>query len=127
MSYTAAVLSDISQSILRVLLKELVPDSFEFLGHHMTLHMGDPLPEDQIGKNVFLVASQIARDEKVIAIKIIKGGEISSNKTPHITIAVNRENGGKPYMSNNLSDWKNLDTVIDVPFITLIATIQKCD
>ena len=35
-------------------------------------------------------------------------GYQTNNAKPHITIAVNRNAGGKPFMSNKLKDWKPL-------------------
>jgi hypothetical protein len=32
----------------------------------------------------------------------------SNNPKPHITIAVNRQGGGKPMMSNKLTNWTKL-------------------
>lgn len=124
MSYTAAVLSETSQLHLKKLLKELVPNTWEWVGHHMTLHMGDPLPTDEVGKEVMLTARFFARDEKVIAIKIMNGRGLSTNPVPHITIAVNRDGGGKPKDSNNLTNWVELRELIDLNFIVLIAKIE---
>lgn len=55
-----------------------------------------------------------------MAVKV--NGYISKNKIPHITIAVNVAGGGKPVMSNNITDWQPMNpvslkgTVSEVPF-----------
>ncbi len=36
----------------------------------------------------------------------------SKNKIPHVTMAVNINSGGKPVMSNDIKDWKMLETPI---------------
>ena len=45
-------------------------------------------------------------DDKVMAVGV--EGYPTNNKKAHITVAVNRTAGGKPMMSNNLSDWKKV-------------------
>jgi hypothetical protein len=43
-------------------------------------------------------------DEKVIAVKV--EGFPTVNKIPHVTLAVDVNNGGKPVMSNNITEWQ---------------------
>jgi hypothetical protein len=124
--YTAAVLTPNSQQLLKNLIGELVPNSFEWIGHHLTLHMGPARPEDNLGATVRLVVSHFAKDERVCAVKVCVGGEISSNAQPHVTCAVNREGGGKPKDSNGLAEWIPLGELIDLSFITLIAKVEEC-
>lgn len=125
--FTAIVLSEQSHNLLIELLGELIPRDFEIVAHHLTLTMGTLKDKSLIGKTVHLVANKIAKDDKVIAISVCKGGELSTNAIPHITVAVNRKAGGRPYDSNNLREWNPLSDYIDLPFINLIGTIQECD
>ena len=48
-------------------------------------------------------------DGNVVAVKV---DGISDNKTPHITIGVNRSAGAKPVQSNNITKWDILRTPI---------------
>jgi hypothetical protein len=75
----------------------------------MTINFGKGLPErfkSDLGKQKTIKAIEIGISEMAIAVKV--SGYYSDNKIPHITIAIN-PNGGKPVMSNNITDWKSLD------------------
>lgn len=125
--FTAVVLDELSRNVLLYHLSRLVPANFEKVAHHMTLHMGAATPEDKVGSVVEMVATHIAKNNKVIAIKISKGGEISSNKIPHITIAVNRENGGKPVMSNQLANWETFANArVGISQLVLRGIVEEC-
>jgi hypothetical protein len=102
-------------------VKKFLPDisTWEILCHHMTINLG-PLPDnkrEEIGKIVELTASEIAYNDKVAAVKV--SGYESKNANPHITIAVNRSNGGKPVMSNELQNWQK------IPPFTIKGTITE--
>lgn len=113
--YTALVLDKESREAL---LRYVLPiEGWEMLAHHMTIEF----PADThplLGKEVCVEATHWACDEKVIAVRISDAG-LSRNKTPHVTIAVNRENGGKPVMSNNLNNWMMLRAPL-----TLFGTVR---
>ena len=47
-----------------------------------------------------------------MAVAVRVTGFESKNKIPHVTMAVNIENGGKPVMSNDIKEWKALETPI---------------
>lgn len=125
--FTAIVLTEESHNLLIELLGELIPNGWEVISHHCTLTMGKLKDQNLIGKTVHLVANKIAKDDKVMAISVCKGGELSTNAIPHITVAVNRKAGGKPFHSNNLQRWEPLSNHIDLPFISLIGKIQECE
>lgn len=113
-SYSAVVLDEKSRNRLIERFKNIIPDDFEIIAHHMTINMGDidPEYEQYVGMTVRLVAEDIAMDDKVIAVGV--SGFYSKNKKSHITLAVNRNNGGKPYMSNNLINWEKLKRPIQL-------------
>jgi hypothetical protein len=123
-SYSAVVLDDKSRQELINNFEEFIPDTFEIIAHHMTITMGEltkPFKKEDIGKNVKLVVHSLGFDYKVVAVGVY--GYPSKNKIPHITLAVNRGNGGKPFMSNKLNNWKDIDnklvvhgTVQEVPY-----------
>ncbi len=74
----------------------------------MTLNMG-PLnealnPELKVGSEVVLKATHFAFDQRVVAVKVESSAN-TTNRIPHITVAVDTENGAKPKHSNELPDW----------------------
>lgn len=107
-SYSAVVLDEKSRDRLIEKFKDLIPEGFEVIAHHMTINLGeiDPEYEKYLGMSIRLSVNDIAMDDKVIAVGV--SGFYSKNSKPHITLAVNRKAGGKPMMSNNLTNWQKL-------------------
>jgi hypothetical protein len=105
--YTAVMLDEKTREVLKQEFGHLVPDGWEWIAHHMTITLGE-LPEISkkmmLGEQVNLAVESLGFNDKVIAIGV--DGYYSKNKKPHITLAVNRANGGKPVMSNQIEDWK---------------------
>lgn len=106
-------LSIINNSELLRLIDHLDND-WERLAYHMTIKMGN-LPDDlkhSKGDIYTLTVSHIGYlDDKVVAVKV--DTEIKAeNAVPHITLAVNRINGGKPFLSNKISEWEKLEKPI---------------
>lgn len=101
-----------NKELLR-LVKDL-DSSWERIAHHMTIKMGG-LPEEYAsskGNIDSFTVTHIGRlDDKVVAVKV-DTELFTFNKNPHITLAVNRKNGGKPVMSNNITEWTKLDKPI---------------
>jgi hypothetical protein len=106
--YTAIVLDDKSHAALLSRLGNMIPEGWETLAYHMTINLGPIAPEFQkfLGMTVNLIAIDFATDDKVMAVGVEGFG--SRNSKPHITLAVNRANGGKPMMSNKLTEWQKL-------------------
>jgi hypothetical protein len=104
-SYSAVVLDDRSRQRLIERFRTIIPEGWEILADHMTINLGeiDPEYEKYIGLAIRLSVNDLAIDDKVIAVGV--SGFHSQNTKPHITLAVNRKNGGKPMMSNNLNNW----------------------
>ena len=125
-SYTAVVLNDLSREKLRQEFNGSFPDGWEWIAHHMTIRMGqlpEPMRKEMVGKKVTLTINTIAKDNMVMAIGVT--GFYSEKKLPHITLGVNRTEGGKPFMSDKLTDWKSYSvdfiltgTVEEVPYVT---------
>lgn len=113
-SYSAVVLDEKSHGILVELIPTVIPHSdlngWSIYAHHMTINMGElPLEKKQfLGKNIRLYVTHMDWNDKVIAVKVKDEENLSTNKTPHVTLAVNKNNGGKPVMSNDLTSWKVL-------------------
>ena len=102
--YSAVVLNDLSRIKLYDLFKHLIPNNFEFICHHMTIAFGKPVPNSKdLGKEVTLTVTKLGISDMVIAVGVT--GYDSLNEIPHITVAINPD-GGKPVMSNHITDWK---------------------
>jgi hypothetical protein len=112
--YTALVLDDASRTLL--LQHVAVPDGWQKVAHHMTVNMGEATqgPANHlVGKVFTLRADYIASDDRVIAVAV-ETKVPSKNEKKHITVAVNRDGGGKPVHSNQLTEWKKLPQTIEL-------------
>ena len=107
-AYSAVVLDEKSRSRLLEKIKNEIPEGWDVVTHHMTINMGELDPEyvKFLGMPVRLSVDEVAINDKVMAVGV--SGFNSKNAKPHITIAVNRQAGGKPMMSNSLTDWQKL-------------------
>lgn len=105
-AYSAVVLDEKSRSKLLNFLSSEIPENWETIAHHMTINLGEIKPdfEKYLGMRVELSVIDLGISDKAIAVKV--EGFPTVNKIPHITIAVNRKEGGKPFMSNKITDWK---------------------
>ena len=110
--YSAVVLDDESHAKLVQVFAPMIPEGWETIAHHMTINMGaldagsDAKQDMENDVEVKLNVVDYAMDNLVMAVGV--EGYPSSNAKPHVTIAVNRAEGGKPYLSNKLNDWKPL-------------------
>lgn len=113
MSYTAVVLWEESRDLLLDIIPPIAgtPKEWEEIAHHMTIQFGSPkLPEElehTKERDYELTATHFGYTEKVLAVRV--EGFPSKNDVPHVTVAVNREEGGKPFMSNQIENWEELD------------------
>ena len=105
-SYSAVVLDDKSRASLLKVFSPMIPEGWETIAHHMTINMGeiDEQFRDLLGTDASLTVTSYAMDDLVMAVGV--KGFPTLNKIPHITLAVNRADGGKPFFSNKLNDWK---------------------
>jgi len=103
-TYSGVILTETSRELLKKYIK--YPKEWEFIAHHMTINMG-PIKEEYktlLGQSMDLLVTHVGRTDKVVAVKVETELETKS-KNPHITIAVNRVEGGKPVMSNDITEW----------------------
>jgi hypothetical protein len=108
-SYSAVVLDHESSELLLNTFKGEIPDGWKKYAHHMTIALGKAIEDENLlGSSQTLIVTQIGKSDMVIAVRV--EGFPSKNKIPHITLAVNPE-GGKPFMSNKIEEWKDI-----VPF-----------
>ena len=108
-SYSAVVLDDESAKRLRDEFSSVVPSGWEWVGHHMTIKMGE-LPENlksKAGETVGILVEKLGIDDRAMAVQVADNG-LSLNDIPHVTLAVNRSGGGKPFHSNKIptENWK---------------------
>ena len=73
----------------------------------MTIVFGKPVPnQEDLNKDVTLTVTELGLSDMAMAVKV--EGYPSNNAIPHITIAVN-PNGGKPVMSNDITEWTKIN------------------
>lgn len=101
--YSAVVLDEVSRNMLYRLYQDEIPEGWRFIGHHMTIQFGKSANKEDLGKQVGLVTKRLGKSDMAIALEV--EGYPSNNAIPHVTLAVN-PNGGKPVMSNQITDWK---------------------
>jgi hypothetical protein len=124
-SYTGILLDDLSHNKLVLLLGKHFPiesESWKVYAHHMTVCLGGLSVDKKnlAGKVCKPTVSAIGKSDMAIAVRLSGDGtELTTNAIPHVTLAVN-PNGGKPVMSNQITDW----TKIDNTFI-LVGTIKE--
>jgi hypothetical protein len=121
--YTALVLDEESRQRLVKRFAHLIPPEWEIVAHHMTVNMGPitkgPAESALLEQDAELTVISVAADEKVMAVGV--SSDIPSKNTQkHITVAVNRNAGGKPFHSNKLETWEPLSDPFD-----LFGTIQE--
>ena len=129
-SYTGVILNSTSRTRLVDMVKSmpqvqsLLSELGEPIAHHLTLTLGelkDPEAKELIGQEGEITCTHLGISDKAIAVKcspVIKfsNGTINwetitkkgNGKFPHITVFVNREAGGKPVDSNNITDFISL-------------------
>jgi hypothetical protein len=107
-SYTGIILDDRSRNRFLNTLKDLIPDGWKEVAHHMTVNMGEAKPEHikYLNFPINLIGTHIGMNDKAIAVAV--EGFDSKKGVPHITLAVNEKEGGKPKHSNDIDEWKPL-------------------
>jgi hypothetical protein len=106
-SYSAVVLDHKSSELLLNKFNGEIPDGWKKYAHHMTIALGKAIEDENLlGSSQILTVTQIGKSDMVIAVRV--EGFPSKNKIPHVTLAVNPE-GGKPFMSNKIEEWKDIE------------------
>jgi predicted kinase len=101
--YSAVVLDEKSKSILLNHFASEIPTDWKTIAHHMTIAFGKAVKNtEDLDKEVTLTVLELGVSDMAIAVKV--SGYESNNAIPHITLAVN-PNGGKPVMSNQITNW----------------------
>lgn len=113
--YAAVVLDEASRIKLVTALGHKVPNDWSVIAHHMTIVFGKGLPKELVddkGKTVNIMATEIGISDMAIAVKV--QGYKTTNDIPHITVAVNTPAGGKPFMSNKITNWEKMNSHINL-------------
>ncbi|MFA5366435.1 MAG: GNAT family N-acetyltransferase [Dehalococcoidia bacterium] len=111
-SYTGVILDKESRKQLLKVFKAMIPEGWEVVAHHMTIRLDelDPNSKEYLdmkgSKTITLNIVDYALNDLVMAVGVT--GYPSESTKPHITLAINKEAGGKPAMSKELTDWKPL-------------------
>jgi len=100
--YSCVLLDNQSRTTLLDIIGDKIPEGWKVIAHHMTINMGELKDKTDIGKDVTLTVEAIGLSDMAMAVKV--SGYPSKNEIPHVTIAVN-PNGGKPVMSNQITNW----------------------
>ena len=109
--FTALVLDSASQSLVLKEFGHELPHRWLTYAHHMTINMG---PSTQgpasglLGQKFTMTVTAIGRENKIIALQVHTKCP-SDNKLKHITLAVDKKNGGKPVMANDITNWEWLN------------------
>jgi predicted kinase len=104
--YSAVVLNKESRNTLLSKLEDMIPEGWKVIAHHMTIVFGKPVQnQEDLGKEVTLTVTELGLSDMAMAVRV--EGYQSNNAIPHITIAINPD-GGKPVMSNNITDWDKI-------------------
>ena len=108
--YSAAVLTEESHKLLVQELKNLIPENWKVVAHHMTLCLGE-LPEEErhlLGSEETLkvVSYSLDLEKEVMAVKV-ESSLNSKNELKHVTIALGEK--GSAVMSNELTDFTTIN------------------
>ncbi len=109
-SYSGVILDKNSQQ--EVLSRVEIPQNWKTYAHHMTICLG-PLPENLQhlkGKKQQLRITKLGKSDKAIAFGM--DSDLSLNKIPHITIAINSSIGAKPKDSNSITEWEDIEPFV---------------
>lgn len=113
--FASLVLDDKSRTKLLTKFVSKIPKDWKIFTHHMTINYGKGLSDElksDLGQEKNIRATEIGFSEMAIAVKV--EGYHSDNDIPHITLAVNVNEGGKPVMSNNIVKWEKLENYINL-------------
>ena len=120
--YTALKLDEMSHERLKNALMSEIPEGWKLFCHHMTINLGDASvgpAADMVGETMGLRAVQLGKDDKVMAVRVVTDCP-STNKIKHVTVAVNFAGGGKPKDSNDLTNWVDLDSPIELTGVVTV-------
>jgi len=120
--YSAVVLDDKSRTALIQQFASMLPEGWKTIAHHMTIVFGKGIEDkSELGKEVVLSVVALGASDKALAVKV--DGYPTTNKIPHVTVAVNAAGGGKPFDSNKITDWGNTELGFDMKLYGVVTDI----
>jgi hypothetical protein len=116
--YSAVVLEKASQNLLFNNLEHMIPEGWIKYCHHMTINMGPLKDKSLLGSKQYLVVNKVGISDMAMAVAVESDIE-TKNEIPHVTVAIN-PNGGKPVMSNKITNWQDVRMFILLGQVTEI-------
>jgi hypothetical protein len=116
--YSAVVLEKASQNVLFHNLEHMIPKGWIKFGHHMTITMGPLKDKSLLGTEQMLVVNKVGISDMAMAVMVQSDIE-TKNEISHVTVAINPD-GGKPVMSNNITNWQDVRMFILLGQVTEI-------
>ena len=108
---TYVLLDEESKNILEKMASSVNKSDWELHGEHFTVVYGRRYEElglnVPLGSLISISITHIGGNEFCYAVKA--HGFYSHHPVSHITLLVNKLNGGKPVMSNTITEWKELN------------------
>ena len=122
---TYIVLKEQSKIQLLELIKNYELPNWEINADHYTVTYGRRYKElnlsHSLGDEIIIYATHLGGNEHCFAIKV--EGFYSDNSIKHITLLVNRINGGKPVMSNSITRWNKIN--ISLKLVGVLTEFEK--
>ena len=118
-------LGDNSRKKLIEATKHYIPEGWEVIAKHMTINFGKGLSEDlksDLGDIKPIRVTKVGVSDMAVAVMV--EGYHSDNEIPHITLAINSKEGAKPVMSNDITNWSNLENYINLSGIVNEITFK---
>ena len=116
--YSAVVLEKASQNVLFHNLEHMIPEGWVKFGHHMTICMGPLKDKTLLGTDQLLAVTKVGISDMAMAVAVESDIE-TKNAIPHVTVAINPD-GGKPVMSNDITNWQDVRMFILLGQVTEI-------
>jgi len=118
--YSAIKLDEPSKSRLLTLIEKLkkenkIGQDWTVSADHITINMGKIYDPELLNNVVKIKVIGIGINDKVAALKVSIDKDINFStqrkRTPHITLAYNKQSGAKPVMSNDIQDWEYIESM----------------
>jgi predicted kinase len=116
--YSAVVLEKASQNVLFSNVGKMIPEGWIKYGHHMTINMGPLKDKSILGTKQYLVVNKVGISDMAMAVAVQSDIE-TKNEISHVTVAINPD-GGKPVMSNEITNWQDIRMFILLGEVTEI-------
>ena len=120
--YSCILLEEASQNVIFHNLRNEIPEGWTRLGHHMTINLGPLKDKSLLGRKEYLIVTHVGISDMAMAVKV-KTDLKTKNDFAHVTVAINPD-GGKPVMSNDITEWR--ETLVWI-LLGEVTEIKKSD